>query len=211
MHLPSVEEVKNAFSSYGWSFDPSAYERILIYMRLLLESSSRMNLVSRNDLSCILTRHVCDSAQLMPFITDPASTEVADIGAGAGFPGVILSILGVGGVKLIESSSKKCLFLEKVSHETGANFSVLNERAEKVEALQVDIVTARAVSSLGRVLGYSMRLLKKGGFCLFHKGSSFNSEIVEATKLFSFTVTATPSVTGPGVVLKIKKISRTQG
>ena len=83
------------------------YEKLQVYERLLKKWQSKLNLVSRNSVENIWQRHFLDSAQIYPLLNGTANS-VLDVGAGAGFPGVVLSILGARNVHLVEQNKKKC-------------------------------------------------------------------------------------------------------
>ena len=119
--------------------------RLEAYAELLKRWSGRINLVSRNTLGDLWRRHFLDSAQLLPFIPDKARSLV-DLGSGAGFPGLVLAILGVQGVALIESDKRKCVFLREAARIATAPAKIVDSRIETVKPHPVDVVTARAQS-----------------------------------------------------------------
>lgn len=177
-----------------------------VYFSLLLEENKKYNLVGPQEMDRFWERHVLDSAQLVPFLKDASS--FLDIGSGGGFPGVVLSLLGVSGGVLVESSSKKSSFLGTVSRETGVAFSVLNDRVENLRGLSFQYIVSRAVASVERLLLWSKRVSSQETLYFFLKGKSFQEEIVQAKKHFSFDVSVFPSASSnEGRVLKIKNIS----
>ena len=87
-------------------------DRLRLYADLLIKWQKSLNLVGRSTIGDLWRRHMLDSAQLLPFI--PArTTRLLDLGSGAGFPGMVLAILGVRGVELVESDQKKAVFLRE--------------------------------------------------------------------------------------------------
>ncbi len=187
--------------------------RLEAFQALLTEENEKINLVAPGALSCLWGRHIYDSAQLQAHI--PASVRsLADFGSGAGFPGMILAILGVPDVHLIESIGKKARFLEKVKAELGlTNVTVHPARVESL-ALKVDCITARAVTALPQLLSYAKPLMKNDSFCLFLKGQKAAEELTEARKYWTFKATAFPSASDPsGTILKIEtlKVLRAHG
>src|SRR5262249_29045322 len=144
--------------------------------------------VSDASLAGFWGRHALDSAQLRDVA--PEARVWVDIGAGAGFPGVVLAILlkGIAGAKvfLVESQAKRCRFLEAVVAELGLPAEVLNRRGEEV-AIKADVVTARAVAPLEKLLGFARPSLAKGGVGLFLKGQAAQAEIAAAKKHWRFT------------------------
>jgi 16S rRNA (guanine527-N7)-methyltransferase len=188
--------------------------------RALLEDwSSRMNLVGPSALAEFWRRHAFDSAQLFD-LARPEEKVWADIGAGAGFPGVILAIRqkhalgpdGGGQVHLIESLAKRCRFLSEAVSLLGLSAQVHNARAESLRLTGIDIVTARACAPLPKLLGYAAPLLKKrGSRGLFPKGREVEAELAEACKSWRFEATMTESRSDPsGRILSIEGLSRVQ-
>ena len=189
-------------------------DRLIAYRDLLAKWQRAVNLISKGDLPDIWRRHFLDSAQLMPLLPPVAHSPriIADLGSGAGFPGLVLAILGAGEVHLIESDGRKCAFLAEAARITGAPVKIHNIRlGEKGLAppLQADVVTSRALAPLEKLLEYAMPLLKPGGTCLFLKGAGVAEELTAAGKLWNMRVEKLPSRTsGTGVILRLGDISR---
>ncbi|WP_374575159.1 16S rRNA (guanine(527)-N(7))-methyltransferase RsmG [Phenylobacterium sp.] len=180
------------------------------YRQLLAEWNEKMNLVGPATLEIFWSRHAWDSAQLLK-ITPDALTW-ADLGAGAGLPGVVLAILGKGRpgfhVHLVESMAKRCRFLSEVVSELGLPATVHNERAENL-SLDVDIVTARACAPLARLLGYARPYLERGALALFLKGQDVASELEEATRYWKFEADILPSLSDPrGRIVRVRRLGR---
>ena len=163
-----------------------------------------MNLVAPSTLPHIRERHIDDSAELAKFIAP--DTTVIDLGSGAGFPAVVLAILGWR-VFAIESIKKKCDFLNAVKTAIGLeNLTIINDRAENIiknSALSIknSIFTARAFAPLIRILDWTAGA--KIPYVLL-KGENVMTEIAEAKKKYKFDYKLTPSSTGPGFVLELK-------
>jgi 16S rRNA (guanine527-N7)-methyltransferase len=177
---------------------------------MLADWNERMNLVSAASLAEFWPRHAFDSAQLLQIA--PAARTWADIGAGAGFPGLVLAILlkGEAGAKvhLVESVAKKGRFLEAVVEALRLPAQVHNDRAENL-SLKTDVVTARAVAPLGRLLGFAKPYFAKGAVGLFHKGRGAEVEIADARAAWRFTCDVIPSLSDPdGRILKVEGLSR---
>ena len=156
--------------------------------RAMLEDwNGRVNLVSAASLAEFWPRHAFDSAQLLPLA--PTARVWVDIGAGAGFPGLVLAILlkGTTGatVHLVESQGKRGRFLEAVARELALPAEVHVARAEDL-ALTADVVTARAVAPLARLLGFARPYLARGAVGLFLKGRNAETELAEARSLWRF-------------------------
>lgn len=188
---------------------PETQRKLELYLKLLQKWQKSINLVSGATIDEAWRRHFEDSLQLTEFI--PQGASVFDIGSGAGFPGLVLAIARPDlQVTLIESDTKKCTFLSTVSRETATPVSVLNQRIESVSADSVPgIVTARALASLDKLLGYCMGWAKQnpGLVMLFLKGEKAEQETEAAGKLFDFDVEVVPSVTSfQGCILRIANL-----
>lgn len=157
------------------------------FRALLTEANEVMNLVGPGSLPEFWGRHVLDSAQLLALA--PEALTWADLGAGAGFPGVVLAILLKGQpgahVWLIDSLGKRCRFLETVVRALDLPATVINGRAE-AQTLNVDVVTARALAPLDSLLGYAQSYFKRGAKGLFLKGEKAEAEIAAARANWRF-------------------------
>ena len=138
-----------------------------------------VNLVGPSTIQDLWRRHMLDSAQLATYCPGSAQTLV-DLGSGAGFPGLILAILGAKGVHLIESNQRKAAFLEEAGRVTAAPVTVLAQRIEDVDAFPVDIITARALASVDTLPAYAQPFLHSESVCLFLKGRRAASELTAA-------------------------------
>ncbi|MDX2028511.1 MAG: 16S rRNA (guanine(527)-N(7))-methyltransferase RsmG [Alphaproteobacteria bacterium] len=176
------------------------------YAKLLAEWNAKFNLIGEATLQYIWTRHFLDSAQLMRFIPEGAKT-LADMGSGAGFPGLVLSIMGFPETHLIESIGKKASFLRTVVGELELNVTVHQARIESLPKLKVDILTARALKPLPELLKLSNYLIKKDSLCLFLKGQSIDTELTESARSWTFKSEKHSSLSNPsGCVLIIKDL-----
>ncbi len=164
------------------------------FLEMLAAGNAVMNLVGPSTLPDFWNRHAWDSAQLLDL--EPEALIWADLGAGAGFPGLVLAILGKGRpgfhVHLVESMAKRCRFLAEVVGELALPATVHNDRAENLK-LTVDIVTARACAPLARLFGYARPYLKGDTVALFLKGQDVASELEEATRYWEFAAEIVPS------------------
>jgi len=177
---------------------------------MLVDWNARMNLVSAASLDDYWSRHVFDSAQLLAHA--PQARIWVDIGAGAGFPGLVLAILlkGVRGAKvhLVESRAKPCRFLEAAADALALPAEVHNARAEDI-SLKADVVTARAVAPLVKLLGFARPYLAKRATGLFLKSEGVEAEIAEARKAWRFTYDVSPSASDSrGRILKVEGLAR---
>ena len=144
--------------------------RLEAYAELLTRWSARINLVGRDTLGDLWRRHILDSAQLLPLVPHTARSLI-DLGSGAGFPGLVLAILGVPGVELIEADSRKCRFSARggAGHR-GARSRSAHAGIEAVPPHAADVVTARACAPLDRCSIWPQRFLAPDTLCLFLKG-----------------------------------------
>jgi len=189
---------------------PAQIADLVRYRDLLVEWNEKMNLVGPATLDVFWSRHAWDSAQLLPMAPD--ALKWADLGAGAGLPGIVLAILGKGRpgfhVHLVESMTKRCRFLQLVVDALDLPATVHNDRAENL-SLDVDIVTARACAPLSRLLGYAQPYLKRGAMALFLKGQEVASDIEEATRYWKFEADILPSQSDPrGRVVRVRRLGR---
>lgn len=188
-------------------------ERLVDYSEMLLKWNRKINLVSQNTCSELWERHIEDSLQLWDYRPEAIKTW-ADLGTGAGLPGLVLAIIAKdqeSDLKLIlvEADSRKCAFLHTVATKLDLNVDVLNERIEKLAPLNADVVSARALAALPKLLEMAKKHLKSGGICLFPKGEKVHKEIEAARKFWTFDCISHPSQTRPAsAILEIGAIER---
>jgi len=179
------------------------------FRQMLERANAEFNLVGASTLADFWTRHFVDSAQLLWFERDALTW--ADLGAGAGLPGLVLAILlkgRVGGrVHLVESMAKRCRFLDRVIAELDLPAQVHNARAESLD-LSVEIVTARACAPMARLLGFARPFFARGARGLFLKGTDVRSELDDAKKLWRFEAEISTSLSDPrGQVVVIPRLA----
>ncbi len=179
-------------------------DRLSDYAELLKKWNRAINLVARDSLSDLWRRHMLDSAQLLPLLPEPPvgrPRRIVDLGSGAGFPGLVLAILGAGEVHLLEAAAKKAAFLREAARITEAPVRLHCERIERFRPFAADVVTARACAPLPRLLDYAAPFLRPAGagvaqgVCLFHRGRNFDRELTEARKSWHMQVELMPSCT----------------
>ncbi len=176
----------------------------------LVEANAVMNLVGPDSLPDFWNRHVWDSAQLLDLA--PGAKTWADLGAGAGFPGLVLSIMLKGRegahVWLIDSLAKRCRFLQEVVDALSLPATVIVGRAE-AQSVTCDIVTARAVAPMDKLLGYAQPYFQRGAQGLFLKGERAESELIEARKSWHFEAELAPSQSDVrGRIVTIRSLRR---
>lgn len=176
---------------------------------LLERWQARINLVGSASLADLWRRHMLDSAQLFSHIP-PSARRLVDLGSGAGFPGLVLAILWGGDVHLVDSDQRKCAFLREAARVAGARRVTVH--AARIEALATgelaaaaDVVTARALAPLPRLIDYAVPLLAPGGICLFLKGRRVEEELTQAGKSWTMQVERWASRAGPdGTIVRLR-------
>jgi 16S rRNA (guanine527-N7)-methyltransferase len=182
--------------------------RLEAYAELLKRWSGRINLVSRNTLGDLWRRHFLDSAQLLPLIPEKTRSLV-DLGSGAGFPGLVLAILGVPGVELIESDKRKAVFLREAARIANAPVKITDSRIEAAKLHPADVVTARACAPLDKLLPLAQRFIGPHTVCLFLKGEHVADELTAARREWRIKAAQLPSRADPrGVILRLEQVAR---
>jgi 16S rRNA (guanine527-N7)-methyltransferase len=178
------------------------------FVELLLARQQQMNLIAASTEATVWTRHVADSLQLLPLM--PAARVWADLGSGGGFPGLVLAcaLADVDGarVHLVESIGKKAAFLRDAAADINLPVTVHAVRIEEfVENVpgKVDVVTARAVAPLPKLLGLAYPLLRQGAVGLFPKGQDMAAELTDAAIYWKTRTRTAKSLTDPkaGIVI----------
>ena len=183
-------------------------ERLTIHLELLRRWQPAINLVGQASLADPWRRHFLDSAQLAPLVPHAVAGGI-DVGSGAGFPGMVLALLGVPGLQLIESDKRKAQFLREVARETGAPVTIHAERIEHLQPWPSDVVTARALAPLPRLLQLVEPFLSSDSVCLFLKGRTVAHELTQARISWHMMAEQVPSLTHlTGVVLKLQGVRR---
>ncbi|MDB4852761.1 16S rRNA (guanine(527)-N(7))-methyltransferase RsmG [Alphaproteobacteria bacterium] len=190
-------------------------EALSAYVALLEKWQPRINLISPASLPDIWQRHMFDSAQLlahMPEMRPAAPHRILDIGSGAGFPGLVLAILGAGQVQLVESDQRKSVFLQTVIRELGVSATVVNDRIESLPACYPDVITARALAPLPKLMQLIDAQMHPGLTCLFLKGAKVEEELTNFQTYSTMTSHLYPSLSHPagmadgeanGVIVKL--------
>jgi 16S rRNA (guanine527-N7)-methyltransferase len=181
-------------------------KRLTILVERLTQWQAKINLVSKSTLEDAWQRHVLDSAQLMSHLPEPG--PLIDLGSGAGFPGLVLALMGRVDVTLVESNGKKCAFMGEVLRSTGAAATIFSGRIEDYSPSKpVRYVTARALTSLDNLIELSRPLLAENGTCLFLKGRGVEEELTVTREKWDIRVKKHPSISdSDGTVLEIDNI-----
>lgn len=183
-------------------------ERLGVLEALLRRWTKTVNLVASADLPHIWSRHIEDSLQLADDFP-PNPTHAIDLGSGAGFPGLVLAIATETPYHLIESDQRKAAFLREAIRLTGAPAVVHAVRAEQAAVPPAPLITARALTSLPRLLEWAAPLLAPGGVCLFPKGRTAEHEVASAAASWHMSIQRRPSRTdSSATILRISDLVR---
>ncbi len=177
--------------------------RLDAFLALLARWNPRINLVAPGELPRLRARHIEDALQLLPLV--PAGTQAfADLGSGAGFPGLVLAAAAGLPVTLVESDARKAAFLREAARTLEVAATVLNRRIEAVPPLGATLLTARALAPLPRLLALAAPHLAAGGTCLFPKGAGLPAELTAARREWHMQAMPIPSRTDPlGAILVV--------
>lgn len=173
---------------------------LIKYQELLLKWNKAINLISKKSVSEIWERHILDSLQLLNYID--RFDKIIDIGSGAGFPGIVLSIGGVKDVTLIECDTRKAVFLHQAAKLSPNKITIIEERVDEKFSADCDILTCRGFSTITNILLVTQGVNRKK--LLLLKGESYDKEIEEAQKDWLFNVKVHDSMTSnKGKILEI--------
>ena len=190
---------------------PETTARLAAYRDLLLRWNTRINLISAETANEIDLRHIADCAQLQPLL--PQDGPIADLGSGAGLPGLVLAILEPEReIHLVESDKRKAAFLVEASAQLKLPMVRMHAcRAENAKLPQLSAITARALAPLMALLPYAADFLAPSGVAVFPKGKTAEKELTEAAQGWHFTCERIPSTTNPeATILRLSNIHRVQ-
>jgi 16S rRNA (guanine527-N7)-methyltransferase len=181
MTMPCPPLAENICTQLGVSRETS--ERLHRYVAVLLKWQAKINLISRTTVGDIWVRHILDSGQIHRHIPNP-SDHILDIGSGAGLPGLVMAIMRQGEygdqahpVTLVESDQRKCAFLKVAAQECGVKIKIAHNRLEHLPPLYPDIITARALAPMGKLLVWTKAQHHDRLRCLFLKGGKVDEEL----------------------------------
>ena len=191
------------------------YDRLCLFQKILIKWQKSINLISKNTIENTWERHFLDSAQLYKFVRD-IEGNIIDFGSGAGFPGMVLAIMGKKNIHLVESDYKKCVFLKEIAMLTETDITIHNCRIEELNFINADLVTCRALASLKNLIHYVEVFINKSlgerqqyPKLLFLKGKLYFSEIIELSKIKKISFEEYPSITDKdGRILYISKVDK---
>lgn len=181
-------------------------EQLENYVNLLIAGNNNYNFIGKSTIEDIWNRHILDCAQLIKLINNK-NIKAADLGSGAGLPGIILSILGLKEIHLVEKSFRKSQFLQQTKIVSPNKIFIQAKKLEEIGNIKFDLITSRALAPLDKLLSFSQLLLNKDGYCLFLKGKNLKNEISLAKNKFSFEYELFPSLTSDeSHIIKVKNI-----
>ena len=189
------------------------YEKLEIFNKTLIKWQKSINLISNSSLEHIWTRHFLDSAQLYNF-TKEIHGNILDMGSGAGFPGIILAMMGNENINVVESDQRKCTFMREVARLSNINLKIHNCRIEDLKFINPDLIVSRALAPLHKLIEYvenhvykSKLSGKKIPNMLFLKGKLYNEELNELKKTRKIEFKIYPSISDEyGKIIFINKL-----
>jgi 16S rRNA (guanine527-N7)-methyltransferase len=187
-------------------------EKLNKYKDFLLNSNKLLNLIGKTTENHIFSRHFTDSAQIYDLIED--KSEIIDLGSGAGFPGVIIKILMNnnkidGNIVLIEKSPKKCKFLQNLSDKLDLTIKIVNLKVENFKFNKISTVVSRAFKNTVDTIDILFKHNEKIRSIILIKGKTYQHELEEAKKKYTFDVEKFRSITSDeSYILKISNIKR---
>ncbi len=209
MTAPRYDE----FCFVAGSVSRETFESIVAFEKVFRKWAARINLVAPSTLDETWQRHILDSAQLSKLAPD--ASRWVDLGSGGGFPGAVMALLlkdrPGASIDLVESNGKKAAFLRTTLAELGAPARVHAERVEQTYETIRDpqVVTARALAPLGRLLGLAEPWLSAGARGFFHKGRDYRAELEESAAAWHFDLLEHRSLIDPdSVILEISALKR---
>lgn len=183
------------------------------FSALLEKWTLKINLISKATVPNLWHRHILDSAQLLKLCPNNCYNWL-DLGSGGGLPGIVVSIVAKERcpslhMTLVESDKRKSVFLKTAIRELGLKATIINERIEEIKPMKVDVISARALADLKRLLDLSERHLNENTICLFQKGENWRKELSKAEESWHFQYNVIKSETQAGaVLLKLGEVSR---
>lgn len=176
------ELLKRGFEELGIIADEPQIRTFIVYLEELRKWNEVHNLTGLKEKRQIIIKHFFDSLLFLKVLPDHVMT-VADIGTGAGFPGIPMNIIRPQlKLFLIEPSQKKAIFLRHITHKLGLNkVTVVEQRIEEINNLKVDAVVTRALFSIGDLIEKARAVLKESGVVILSKGPKLEEEIKKTT------------------------------
>lgn len=189
--------------------------RLDVFAELLSRWNHKINLIAPSDVPNLWDRHIVDSIQIASLAPE-YGREWLDLGSGGGFPGLICAAIKHREPQdiefsLVDSDSRKAAFLREAARAMGLNVKVLTSRIEALSPRKADIITARALAPLPKLLEYCFPFCHDGTCLIFPKGRNAESELTQCVSDWSMNVERIPSRTdSQSQILKIRSLGRRQ-
>lgn len=211
--IPSVVNSPESFAA-ATGVSRETLARLEAYAALLLRWQARINLIGPDTIPQLWSRHMLDSAQLWPLIPPAVRQQgpLVDLGSGAGFPGLVLAIMGHADVHLVDSDARKGIFLREAARITGTTVTIHTSRIEALAAFPAAVITARACAPLVRLLDHAEKFIGPETECLFLKGRMAAEELTAARTCWTLEPSWQQSRTDPsGSILSLRGLARVRG
>lgn len=183
-------------------------EQLKKYVDFLLKYNEKINLIGKSTIDDIWNRHIIDSLQVIKLIENK-NVKLADLGSGAGLPGIVLSIAGIKEVHLFEKSPRKCEFLEQAKQFSKNQIIVHNIDINTFKDNSFNVITSRALGSLDLLLKFSQNLKNNNTKCIFLKGKKVFEELKEAKKYWKMEYNLVDSLTSnEGKIVEVKQFHK---
>ena len=178
--MPPSGLIERISEAAGRDVSRETFDRLAAYVDFLEAEAGRQNLIAPSTVETLWERHILDSAQLVRFEPFPGAGW-ADIGSGAGLPGLVVALLTRGPITLIEPRRLRAEFLRKAAHDLGLSdrVGIEGKKVERVAGV-FDVITARAVTALDRFLAIASHLSKTDTVWVLPKGKNAQSELAQA-------------------------------
>ena len=204
--------VTDARSFLRRHFTVPTWEKLDAFVNMIRVWNVGVNLVAKSTLEDVWSRHILDAAQLFGF-RPPGNLRWLDVGSGAGLPGMVLAIMSEADACdhefiLVEANTRRAEFLKMVVRELGMNVSIVSLRVEQCAPVEADIVTARAVADIDKLVKLFLPHLTSGGCAILPKGRSYRREIQLASRHWKFSWQAFPSLTSTdGMIVVLRDLA----
>ena len=197
----------------GLSVSRETLQRLYSYEMMVSRWNSTINLVSKTSLKDLWGRHIVDSSQIYS-CAQPKAGLWLDLGSGGGFPGVVIAIIAKElspklEIVLVESDTRKCIFLRSVIRELGIGARVENSRIEAFELSNVSFLSARALANMNSLCGFAEKFVSRETICFFPKGGFYEKEVAECSKNWIFEHEIVKSRTSDkGRIIVVRSLER---
>ena len=197
----------------GLSVSRETLQRLYSYEMMVSRWNSTINLVSKASLKSLWDRHIADSSQIYS-CAQPEAGLWLDLGSGGGFPGVVIAIIAKElspklKIVLVESDTRKCVFLRSVIRELGIGARVENSRIEAFELSNVSFLSARALANMNSLCGFAEKFVSRETICFFPKGEFYEKEVAECRKNWNFEHEIVKSRTSDkGKIIVVRSLER---